>query len=76
MEHRREFLLKIAKGVAYSAPVIRTFTSPPAVLAQESETTDKGGMGTGMGMLVVQPPPPAPTTSTAPWAKKPGAGIP
>jgi hypothetical protein len=69
---RREFLLKIAKGVAYSAPVISTLAGPSALLAQEDQTTTKGGMGTGMGMLVVQPPPPPPTTSTAPWAKKPG----
>ena len=74
MEDRRNFLLKVATGVAYSAPVIRTLASPPALLAQgsESETTQKGGQGMEMGMLVIQSPEPPTTTSTAPWAKKPG----
>jgi len=69
---RRDFLLKAAKGLAYAAPAIHTLASPSSLLAQEDQTSTKGGMGTGMGMLVVQPPPPPPTTSTAPWAKKPG----
>ncbi len=76
MKNRREFLLKVAMGVAYSASVIRTLASPPELLAQgESTTSTKGGMG----MLVVQQPVPTekvlpgtPQTSTAPWAKKPG----
>jgi hypothetical protein len=72
MGDRRDFLLKVAKGVAYSAPVMRTLASPPSLVAQA--TSGKGGME--MGMLVIQRPepatPPPLTTSTAPWAKKPG----
>ena len=71
MEDRREFLIKVATGAVYAAPVIRTLTAPRALTAQ---TTGKGdmGMGMGMGMLIIQAPEPPPTTSTAPWAKKPG----
>ena len=67
MEDRREFLIKVATGAVYAAPVIRTLTAPRALTAQ---TTGKGDMG--MGMLIIQAPEPPPTTSTAPWAKKPG----
>ena len=69
MEDRREFLIKVATGAVYAAPVIRTLTAPRALTAQ---TTGKGDMGMGMGMLIIQAPEPPPTTSTAPWAKKPG----
>jgi len=68
---RREFLLRVATGVAYATPVIRTLAAPPGLTAQAS-----GKMDMDMGMLVVQRPEPATptptTTSTAPWAKKPG----
>ena len=69
MEDRREFLIKVATGAVYAAPVIRTLTAPRALTAQ---TTGKGDMGMGMGMLIIEAPEPPPTTSTAPWAKKPG----
>ena len=69
MEDRREFLIKVATGAVYAAPVIRTLTAPRALTAQ---TTGKGDMGMGMGMLIIQAHEPPPTTSTAPWAKKPG----
>lgn len=43
---RKEFLLKVAKGVAYSAPAIHTLSAPDGLLGQgHDETTTKGGMG-------------------------------
>jgi hypothetical protein len=35
-QSRREFLLRIAKGVTYSAPVIYSFAAPSAATAQTS----------------------------------------
>lgn len=70
---RREFLLKIAAGTAYAAPVIRSVAAPEGLSAQANTTTGKGGTGTGMetpGMDMAKAP--TPTTDiqfgpSAPW---------
>ncbi len=70
MEDRREFLLNLVKGTAYSVPVIRTLATPPEILAQgQSQTTGKGGQG--KGKLVLPGTGGFQKPSTAPWAKKP-----
>ena len=46
---RRAFLLKMAKGAAYTAPVIVTLAAPDGLLGQgQSTNSQKGGMGLGM----------------------------
>jgi len=44
---RREFLLKVAKGAAYSAPVITTFAVAPDLLAQPGSLPGHGHQGHG-----------------------------
>ena len=44
---RREFLMRMARGAAYTAPVIHTLATPEMLLGQHSETSGKGGMGKG-----------------------------
>jgi len=46
---RREFLLKLAKGAAYTAPVIVSMATPESVLAQSSVSHKKGGGSKGKG---------------------------
>lgn len=46
MEDRREFLIKVATGAVYAAPVIRTLTAPRALTAQNHR---EGGYGHGHG---------------------------
>lgn len=41
-ESRREFLLKVAKGAVYAAPVIRTLSAPESLSAQN--VSPKGEM--------------------------------
>ncbi len=50
---RREFLLKLARGAAYTAPVVTTFAVAPDLLAVQS-TGKKGGGPTAMTQLNTQ----------------------
>ncbi|MFP3947791.1 MAG: hypothetical protein ACLFWG_03605 [Longimicrobiales bacterium] len=73
-ETRREFLVKIAKGSVYSAPVIRTLAAPEGLSAQANPSEKSGGKsggGWGKGQNA-----PAPTTDfqfgpSAPWSNDP-----
>lgn len=47
-QSRREFLLKVAAGGAYAAPLIRSIAAPEGLSAQSNTTTAKGGQGTEM----------------------------
>ena len=75
---RRDFLLKMAKGAAYAAPVVYTLAAPAALLGQENTTSTKGGMGMGMTKdLIAAPIGPASNTPSpvppAPWAASPSS---
>ena len=43
-DNRREFIRKLAKGVAYTAPVLATFPVPDTLLAQGISPSRKDGM--------------------------------
>ena len=64
MRDRRKFLLAVARGAVYTAPLIRTLVAPASLHALQAS----GEMG--MGMLVVTP------TSKAPWSAPPPASTP
>ncbi len=66
MRDRRKFLLAVARGAVYTAPLIRTLVAPASLHALQAS----GKMGMGMGMLVVTP------TSKAPWSAPPPASTP
>ena len=68
MRDRRKFLLAVAKGAVYTAPLIRTLVAPASLHALQA--SGEMGMGMGMGMLVVTP------TSKAPWSAPPPASTP
>jgi hypothetical protein len=57
---RREFLLKVARGAAYSAPLIATFTVAPELLAQQPSLPSKHHM------KAPAPSSPAPTEAPGP----------
>lgn len=71
-ETRREFLIKMAKGSVYSAPVIRTLTAPDGLSAQANPSEKSGGKtGGGWGQNA-----PSPSTDfqfgpSAPWSNDP-----
>lgn len=46
-ESRREFLLKLAQGAVYAAPVVRTLTAPESVAGQTTPSKKKGWDMTG-----------------------------
>lgn len=46
---RREFLRQLAKGAAYTAPVITTFAVAPDLFAQAGSPPGHGHMGHGKG---------------------------
>lgn len=75
-ESRREFLLKLAQGAVYAAPVVRTLTAPESVAGQATPSKKKSWDMTG----ALQGPggPGANTQSPqsgfgppAPWTKNP-----
>lgn len=71
-ETRREFLIKIAKGSVYSAPVIRTLSAPERLSAQANPSEKSGGKAGGGGFMTGQDP----TTNfqfgrSAPWSGNP-----
>jgi len=75
-DSRREFLLKMAKGTAYVAPVVVTLSTPDGLLGQgQSTNSQKGGMGKGKGKgqgQGVNPQIQAPSfTPRAPWQTAP-----
>ena len=79
---RREFLLKLAKGAAYTAPLVVSMATPESVLAQASVSRKKGGASKGKGknpnavtdFSVAPAPSPGPS---APWqVAPPGTGKP
>lgn len=43
-QSRREFLLKLAAGSAYAAPLIRSVAAPESLSAQNAPTGKGGGM--------------------------------
>lgn len=68
-QSRREFLLKVAAGTAYAAPLVRSVAAPEGLSAQHNTTTGKGGQGEMKGQT---------TTTTefqfgpsAPWSSDP-----
>jgi hypothetical protein len=71
-DSRREFLLKMAKGAAYVAPVVVTLSTPDGLLGQgQSTNSQKGGMGKGKGQGI-NPQIQAPSfTPRAPWQTAP-----
>lgn len=78
-QDRRTFLRKFGSGVVYAAPVITTLAAPVGLRGQaQSETTLKGGMGTGMATLVEVDPTQglgtSPSARPAPWEVKPPTG--
>ncbi len=46
---RREFLLKLARGAAYTAPVVVSMATPESLMAQASVSHKKGGGAKGKG---------------------------
>jgi hypothetical protein len=74
-QSRREFLNKLARGVAYSAPVIATLQVPENLMAQGVSATKKGmgggitGGGRGGGAKKTSP---APIGPSAPGASPTG----
>lgn len=77
---RREFLLKVARGAAYAAPVIVSMSAPEKLLAQATASQKKGGGSKGKGKnpnlnasgTQFQTGPDA--GATAPWSKPPDGG--
>ncbi len=60
-ENRRAFLRKLAKGAAYSAPVVYSMAAPVDLLGQGKSSGKGGDMKKGgmmmMGSTVAVPPP-------------------
>lgn len=46
---RREFLVKLAKGAAYTAPVVVSMAAPESLMAQASVSHKMGGGSKGKG---------------------------
>lgn len=72
-ETRREFLIKIAKGSVYSAPVIRTLAAPEGLSAQANPSQKSGGKAGGGGYMEGQQNAPTPFQlgPAAPWSTNP-----
>lgn len=70
MDDRREFLRKMARGIAYSAPVITTLAVPKELRAINVSDFN---MGMGMGNLQSSPEGIGPSS---PWAEPPAAAPP
>jgi len=80
---RRDFLIKVAKGAAYAAPVITSMSAPEKFLGQTPTTSQKmGGMSKGKGS---NPDLNSSGTgfqtgasdgTTAPWSRPPDGGTP
>jgi hypothetical protein len=73
---RRAFLLKLARGAAYSAPLVVSMSAPDPLRAQAAVSHKKGGnkMGgdnTVSGFEVAPAPAPGPQ---APWTVEPPGG--
>lgn len=73
---RRDFLLKLAKGAAYAAPVVASMSAPERLLAQVSPSQKMGGMAMGKGKPnavsgFTADPTLAPGSKTAPWTVAP-----
>lgn len=69
-DSRREFLLKLAKGAVYSAPVVRTLAAPDGVAAQNSVSGKgemKGQLNTSTTTNAVEPG----FGPSAPWTRDP-----
>lgn len=72
---RRDFLRKLAGGVAYSAPVVYSMAAPMDLVAQSGKGQSQGsakGKGQGwMGSSVAVPPP---SSAPPPGNRPPGGG--
>ncbi len=72
---RREFLLKVARGAAYSAPLIATFAVAPDLLAQAGSPPEHHHMHTmapAPTSTSEEAPGPRPTDKHPPPSKKGG----
>lgn len=75
-ESRREFLLKLAQGAVYAAPVVRTLTAPESVAGQANPSKKKGWDMTGAlqapsGPGAASQEPQSGFGPPAPWTKNP-----
>ncbi|NIP60932.1 MAG: hypothetical protein GWM92_20940 [Gemmatimonadetes bacterium] len=74
-ESRREFLLKLAQGAVYAAPVVRTLTAPESVAGQVTPSKKKGWDMTGALQAPTGPSssqsPQSGFGPPAPWTKNP-----
>ncbi len=69
-ETRRSFLLKLARGAAYAAPVMATMATPGHLLGQSGVSTKKG-MGGKKGAAFTAPAAPTGLGTAAPWQVDP-----
>lgn len=71
-ETRREFLVRVAKGAAYSAPVIRTLTAPEGLRGQANPSQKSGGKAGGKGQgSLSDPATQFQLGPSAPWTNNP-----
>jgi len=69
---RREFLIKLARGAAYSAPLVATFAVAPDLLAQAgSPPGHKGHHPQAVSEPAPSPGPPPPSERHPPPSKQP-----
>jgi hypothetical protein len=70
---RREFLRKLAGGVAYSAPFVYSMAAPMDLVAQSGKgTSQQSGKGKDWMSSTVAVPPPS--SAPPPGNRPPGAG--
>lgn len=70
-ESRREFLLRLARGAVYAAPVVRTLSAPESVAGQTTPSKKKGWEMSGAASPTTSPDLQPGFGPQAPWSMNP-----
>ncbi len=71
-QDRREFLKRLAKAAAYTAPVVYSLAAPIDLIGQGQSSKHKPPMGAAAGQQQTTPQSPG---GTAPWDRPPPGGM-